>query len=226
MKRCLVGVTLLLLAVGVSARPDQLTENRPCSEAAADSKRLLATREASDLDPALPELPFEDWLRDVLPVNTKLIYEVCDCEEHPDGDTPGCLSVYADVVSRARQMRLFFDEDGSAYRGGAVSSDKLEGTVRVELLSGLDRALKKGLRPYPLVCPNDTSLELKEEHAGLYEWCEDGQGRKQGPYRVWFSTGIYLMQDGVYEDGAKTGTWIECNRFERCKTRNYSATEK
>lgn len=100
-------------------------------------------------------------------------------------------------------------------------SEELEGTVRVERLSELDRALKKPLRPYPLVCPKDTVLKLKEEYAGLYEWCEDGDRRKQGPYRSWFSTGIYLMQVGAYENDEKTGAWIECNRFERCEKKDY-----
>ena len=140
-------------------------EGRLSAEAVEDPGRLLAARNASDLDPALPDLPLEDWLLDVLPVGTTLLYEVCDCREQSGdlsvdtpGDTPECLSVYADVVSRARQMKLFFDKDAAIYLGGAVSSAELEGTVRVERLSGLDRALKKALRPYPLVCPGDTAL--------------------------------------------------------------------
>ena len=72
-----------------------------------------------------------------------------------------------------------------------------------------------------MVCPEGTALKLKEEYAGLYEWCEDERGRNQGPYRSWFSTGLYLMQVGTYEGGVKTGTWLECSRFERCEHNDY-----
>ncbi len=195
--------------------------------------RILTALNASDLDPALPGLPFEEWLLGVLPTGTKPIYEITDCGEQTgdpsidtDRITPECVSVYANVVSRARQMELSFDKDTAIYRGGTVFSEALEGTVRVERLSRLDRALKKALRPYPLVCPKDAAFKLKEEYASLYEWCEDDLGRKQGPYRSWFSTGIYLMQAGAYEDGAKTGQWIECSRFERCEKKNYGTNQE
>ena len=219
----LAQVLVLVLALGPV----------PANVQEEDPGRLLAARNASVLDPALPDLPFEDWLLGVVPVGTTLVYEVCDCGEQTgdlsndtDGGAPKCLAVQAYMVSRARHVELLFDRDAANYRVGAVSSEELEGTVRVERLAGLERALRKPLRPYPLVCPKDTALKLKEEHAGLYEWCEDGQGRKQGPYRSWFNTGIYLMQVGTYEDGAKTGAWIECNRFERCEKTNYAATDK
>ncbi len=42
------------------------------------------------------------------------------------------------------------------------------------------------------------------------------------PYRSWFSTGIYLMGRGEYKDGAITGDWIECSRFETCVHKNYT----
>ena len=221
---------LVLVLVSLPTPADCLQdEDRRSSEPVEDIGRLLATRNARDFDSALPDLPFEDWLHGVLPVGTMLVYEVSDCGEQ-SGDpsidtasaTPECLSVYADVVSRLRQMELLFFKDAVVYRSGAVFSEELEGTVRIERLSGLDSALKKPLRPYPLVCPEDTTLKLKEEYAGLYEWCEDDQGRNQGPYRSWFSTGLYLMQVGTYESGAKTGAWIECSRFETCERKDYT----
>ena len=150
--------------------------------------QVLAARHASDLDPALPDLPFEDWLLGLLPPGTALVYEDCDCGEQTGDpaieagrDVPRCLSVYTNVVSRAREMELLFDEDGATYRGGAVFAAELEGTIRVERLPDLEKALKKPLRPYPLVCPGGTTLKPKEEYAGLYEWCEDGQGKKARP---------------------------------------------
>ena len=78
--------------------------------------------------------------------------------------------------------------------------------------------MKKPLRPFPLVCPGGTQLHLREEFAGQFEWCEDAQGLKQGPYRSWFSTGIYLMARGQFRDDENVGEWLICTRFESCST--------
>ncbi len=223
-------IFFLLAALGVPASGQ---EQERFSEATENPAQFLVAKNASDLDPALPDLPFEDWLLGLLPPGTALVYEDCDCGEQTgdpsidtDRDTPTCLSVYTNVVSRAREMELLFDKDGATYRGGAVFAAELEGTIRVKRLPELEKALRKPLRPYPLVCPGGTTLKLREEYAGLYEWCEDGQGKKQGPYRSWFSTGIYLMQVGTYKDDARFGAWIECSRFERCESKDYVSIEK
>ncbi len=224
------ALVLLLTSLCV---PASGPEKDRFSEAMGNPAQVLGAKNASDLDPALPDLPFEDWLLGLLPPGTTLVYENSDCGEQTGDpsigtgrDIPRCLSVYANVASRAREMELLFDKDGAIYRGGAVFAAELEGTIHVEHLPELHKALRKPLRPYPLVCPSGTTLKLKEEYAGLYEWCEDGQGRKQGPYRSWFSTGIYLMQVGAYKDDARFGAWIECSRFERCKSRNYVSMEE
>jgi hypothetical protein len=98
-----------------------------------------------------------------------------------------------------------------------VSGDLLD----VSSLSELPAILKKAMRIRPLECPPGTDAKLREEHAGLYEWCEDGQGRRRGPYRSWFSTALHLMDEGEYEDDRKVGRWTECSRFETCVSRRY-----
>ena len=102
---------LVLLLASLAVPANVQDEDRLSSEATKDPERLLAARNASDFDPALPDLPFENWLLGVLPVGTTLVYEVCDCGEQSgdpsnetDRETPECLSVYANAVSRARQM--------------------------------------------------------------------------------------------------------------------------
>jgi len=189
-----------------------------------EAKQRLSVARADDLDPGLPEGDFLAWLLRVLPPRTELAFEINDCGEQtgvPGIDAarvmPRCLAVEADVVSRARGVELLFDAASLHFRGGAVFSDELEGSIAVRRLSDLEPALKRGLRPFPLGCPDGTLSKLREEHAGLREWCEDRLGRKQGPYRSWFSTGLYLMQRGRYADGVKTGEWVECSRFERCE---------
>ena len=93
--------------------------------------------------------------------------------------------------------------------------------IRLACLAALPKLLKRGMRPFPLDCPANTDLKMRESYAGLFEWCEDAGGARQGPTRAWFSTGIYLLYRGQYADGAKTGDWTECNRFERCAFNRY-----
>ena len=102
------------------------------SAAEPNPGRILTALNASDLDPALPGLPFEEWLLGVLPTGTKPVYEITDCGEQTgdpsidtDRITPECVSVYANLVSRARKMELSFDKDTAIYRGGTVFSEAL-----------------------------------------------------------------------------------------------------
>ena len=188
----------------------------------------LIVKNASDYDVSLPAKAFEEWLRSVLPKPTTLIYELNDCGEQT-GDSqfgsahniPVCLAIEAEIFSRARNMELLFDKETLEFRSGAVFSEELEGVLNITKLSNLEAALKKPLRPFPLICREGTTLKLREQDAGLYEWCENKSGHKQGPYRSWFSTGIYLMEKGQYKDNIKIGVWIECNRFESCQFKSY-----
>jgi len=93
----------------------------------------------------------------------------------------------------------------------------------VDGLAELPRLLTTPMRLRPLACPGGTASKLKVNNAGLREWCEDAEGRRQGPYRSWFSTGLYLMERGQYRNGAKTGEWIECSRFEICEFKDYGS---
>jgi len=214
--KVLLLVCFLVLSV---AQAEESTER--------DRKRLNAMK-ASGLDPALPDVSFEEWLSGVLPKGVEVAYERNDCGEQtgePSIDSrremPACLGVYAHIISRARSMDLMFHVRDLRFRGGTVFSEELEGTISLKTLSGLEPALKKPLRAFPLQCPQGTALKVEEQHAGVREWCEDSQGRKQGPYRAWFSTGIYLMHRGSYRDDARTGEWIECSRFESCLSKTY-----
>lgn len=183
---------------------------------------------ASALDPSLPAEPFEAWFRSVLPRGAALAYELNDCGEqagNPEMDRgrrfPACLAIDANIVSRNRALQLLFDWESLNFRGGVLSSPELEGVLDFRALADLPARLRKPLRPFPIRCPAGTALKLREKHAGVLEWCEDGQGRKQGPYRSWFHTGLYLMEKGTYKDGNKTGAWTECDRFERCAPQTY-----
>jgi hypothetical protein len=189
----------------------------------------LAAKQVSELDPRLPPGPFRPWLESVLPAGVVLSFEVNDCGEQNgnprldrQGDLPVCIGVEAAVVSRNRNLELLFDEQSLTFRSGSIFSAELEGPLVVSTLSDLPALLKKGMRPWPLQCPPHTTLRLKEEHAGLYEWCEDARGSKHGPYRSWFSTGLYLMEKGEYDHGSKAGGWIECSRFESCALNAYT----
>jgi len=183
---------------------------------------------ASEIDESLPPEAFETWFRSLFPRTTGLSFETKDCSDQGKNSEPGkgrslvaCLVVEADLFSRNRRLKLLFNRKSLAYRSGAIYSRELEGVLDVASLSDLPSLLKKAMRVRPLQCPPGTALKLKEEYAGLYEWCEDEQGRRQGPYRSWFNTGLYLMARGQYEDDARTGNWTECSRFEKCVQKDY-----
>jgi hypothetical protein len=60
--------------------------------------------------------------------------------------------------------------------------------------------------------------------AGRQEFCElhlDGSLRvNDGPSRWWYSEG-HFGEEGAYRLGRKIGSWKECDRFGRCRTRRY-----
>jgi hypothetical protein len=197
-------------------------------DAALEAAKLLMVQTASDYSELLPAQPLSVWLDSILPRRTTLIYELNDCGEQTGNpeidhtrDMPICLGVEAVLLSRARKMALLFDKETLAFRSGFVFAEELDGTAEIDSLTDLNAALEAPLRPIPLVCEGGTTLKLRDEQAGRYEWCEDDMGRKQGPYRSWFSTGRYLMQRGQYEDDAEIGEWLDCNRFESCKLTSY-----
>jgi hypothetical protein len=200
----------------------------PEMEAAEEAaERLLATA-ASELDRLLPGDGFSLWLNDLLPSGTGRFFELTECvapgensEAAPGNNLHACLAVDVEIDSRDRRFRLLFDRRSLTFRGGEILSPDLDRRLDVPFLADLPALLKKAIRVRPLKCPPETDRKLKEEYAGLYEWCEDGQGRRQGPYRSWFSTGLYLMEKGEYKNGGKTGEWTECNRFEICVSRSY-----
>ena len=192
------------------------------SEATEETVERLFAAPAKAFDPALPETPFGTWFDEILPKRSGRYFKLTPCSPDNTGGHPrGCLTIEVDIVSRHRNLRLVFDRDSLAFRGGALSSIELEGIFAVGSLAALPKLLKRGMRPFPLDCPANTDLKLRESYAGLFEWCEDAGGARQGPTRAWLSTGIYLLYRGQYADGPKTGDWTECNRFERCAFNRY-----
>jgi hypothetical protein len=198
-------------------------------EATEEAVERLMVAEIGALDPSLSDEPFEAWFDALMPSGTGRFFELTACPEtgeDPEGSAgsrrPVCLALEVEVVSRNRALRLWFERESLAFLGGKVFSPELDSERDVPSLSALPALLKKGFRYLPLKCPPEAELKLREEYAGLFEWCEDAEGRKQGPYRSWFSTGHYLMERGRYEDDGKTGEWIECNRFERCAFKTYA----
>jgi MORN repeat protein len=58
----------------------------------------------------------------------------------------------------------------------------------------------------PSFCPGNTEQVGAEPPAGEVIWCEDADGRKQGPYRSWYESGE-LEEEGQYRDGKREGVW-------------------
>lgn len=192
------------------------------NETDAALKRLLAAP-AAMIDPTLPTVPFGDWLDEIIPKRSVRRVDLTHCLVAGAGaQARACITLDFDIISRHRQLRLIFQRDSLAYRDGLMSATELEGIFAVESLTALPKLLKRAMRPFPLDCPANTDLKLRESYAGLFEWCEDAAGARQGPARTWFSTGIYLLDRGQHLDGEKTGDWIECNRFERCAFNTYT----
>jgi len=200
----------------------------PNLEATEETVDRLLAMGAAQVDGNLPARQFGAWLDGVLPEGAGRLYEVAGCGLVGLGPAAAladplapCLAVDVDIISRDRNVRLLFDRGSLAFRGGEVSSPGAEPVLAVRTLAELPRLLTTALRPRSLACPDGTVLKLKENNAGVKEWCEDGRRLRQGPYRSWFSTGLYLMEKGQFRNGTKTGDWIECSRFEKCEFKSY-----
>ena len=213
-------VAALTLSLVLLAAPHNAANAQ--TETTEQAAVRLFAMPAKAFNPALPEITFGAWFDDTVPKRSRRSFEFTDGDPEAAGDQPrGCLAIEVDIASRHRQLRLVFARDSLAFRGGVMSAAELEGEFAVASLTALPKLLKRGMRPFPLACPANTALKLRESYAGLFEWCEDAGGESQGPTRAWFSTGIYLMYRGQYINDRKTGDWIECNRFERCAFNSY-----
>jgi hypothetical protein len=62
------------------------------------------------------------------------------------------------------------------------------------------------LRGTASFCPPDTEQVGAEPPVGGVIWCEDDDGRKQGPYRSWYDSGE-LEEEGQFKDGSRIGVW-------------------
>jgi hypothetical protein len=176
---------------------------------------------ASVVEPGLPDQAFGLWFKenfaDHLPGDAVDSIEFGPCGARD----PGCMTMKVEIASRARTLVLRFDRDTHAFSGGSIGGPELEQGPPITSLAELPARLSEAHRPYPLDCPEGTALRLREEHAGLFEWCEGAEGVKQGPARAWFSTGRYLMYRGGFVAGERHGPWFECDRFERCRNLRY-----
>jgi hypothetical protein len=177
---------------------------------------------ASDVDPALPGQAFGIWL------NKNIVAQLPRRSSHmgpfePCAGQTVCMMVAISIPSRARTLVLRFDRESHGFLGGSYDGPELESRPGIASLAELPGRLTEAARPYPLHCAAGTNLRLREEYAGLIEWCEDSAGLRQGPARAWFSTGRYLMYRGAFRDDLREGPWFECDRFERCGNRYYEA---
>ncbi len=184
-------------------------------------QNALARRPAYAVDQTLPDQAFGVWLRDEvfarLPKMTSDHGGFEPCVDAPND----CVTFMVDIPSRARSMELRFDRERFQFLEGEVGGSELERMPPIKSLAKFPERLRRPMRPLPLSCPDGAVLRLKEEHAGLTEWCETPERLKHGPARAWFNTGIYLMHRGNWSNGAKTGKWLECDRFERCRRTDY-----
>lgn len=190
--------------------------------------RRLMERKASELHPSLPPEPLAGWLRRIAPRSTVMRWELSDCGEQTgdpsrDGDRviPTCVDIHLQVPSRDREGSLQFDAAEGTFRFAALWSSSGEFQREVDPPSELANRLGAPIALAPLGCPEGTTGRERPSYAGLFEWCEDGEGEKHGPARSWFSTAVYLMERGVWRHGVKAGPWIECDRFERCARLDY-----
>ena len=171
-KPALILLLVLLLAPATAAMAQ--------SEATEETVERLFATPAITFDPALPEVPFGAWFDEVIPRRSGRIFELTGCKSEKAGDrSRTCLTIEVDIVSRHRNLRLEFDRDSLAFRGGVISAAELEGRFAVASLAALPKLLKRGMRPFPLICPANTDLKLRESYAGLFEWCEDASGTRQ-----------------------------------------------
>lgn len=206
--------------------------SQPTLVSATSTTMRLRTTDVRTLDSTLATRSLEGWLEEVVPPRAAARWEVDDCGEQAglrEVDRarvlPRCVSVVIDVVSRDRTVALGFVEDERgrfAFHRGTVRSPSAATATTIDRLSALPAALGAPLPLVPLVCPEGGSRRETREDAGLDETCVTRDGTKVGPGRRWFSAGMYLMERGEYRAGAKTGIWIECDRFERCRRVDHS----
>lgn len=178
--------------------------------------RLLATP-SSEFAAGLPGDPFGGWLKEQLPAGALPVFRSGPCGAAQDD----CVTVEVDLVSRARTLHLAYASDPPRFLGGTVTSPDSQQQLSLGSLAELSEQLAMVMRPAPLDCPEGTRNMLRESYAGLHEWCKDEYGRRHGPARSWYSAGRYLMWRGQYERDERVGSWVECDRFERCRTRAY-----
>ena len=190
--------------------------------------RRLMERKAVELHPSLPPEPLADWLRRISPRSTVMRWELSDCGEEKgdpsrdaDRPVPACVDIHLHVPAREREGTLQFSVSDGAFRSASLWSPSGALDRDVDAPSALANRLREPIALEPLNCPEHTFRREQPSYAGLFEWCEDSDGRKQGPARSWFSTGVYLMEQGVWRNDVKTGSWIECDRFERCARRDH-----
>lgn len=182
---------------------------------------------AAQFDPTLPTVFLETWLRHALPKGAVATWETNDCGEQAGDaaldagrDFPTCVGVSIDAPSRARWLYLLFDPEDKAFIVGAMGSPEAAGDVYFEELGLVPAMLDQRLVLAPLRCPGGAEPVIESAFAGSVETCrKDGQAH--GPYRSWFQTGLYLMERGENADGARTGRWITCDRFESCREARY-----
>lgn len=179
----------------------------------------LSQLTAAKLDPDLPEKPFVEWLRSLLPPGVAPVYRRQPCS---DGEAE-CLVVECNVASRARTARLEFDTEKLSFRGGRVESPDAERPLPVESLAELPDRLQERIRMQPPDCPEGARPILREEPEAVRFWCENADGERHGPAVSWHDPGRRLKARGSYDAGERVGRWVECDRDERCRTKDYGS---
>lgn len=191
---------------------------------------LLKSQSTSVIEHGLPDVPLERWLHGIAPKRAQIRWFEHDCGEvtgDPEidaaRDLPVCAGVAIDAESRDRMIALsFIREPGStrfSLHTAALASPSARLPRMFSRLAELAGVLHEPLALTQLACPEGTTPRELREDAGLREWCETPEGRMRGPARSWFRAGVYLMEKGEYDaNGRMHGTWLECDRFERCRS--------
>lgn len=181
---------------------------------------------AHTLDSRLPEKPLVAWLEEVFPKGTKYMWEVNDCGD-PDSDGAGrtfssCVAVTVGVLSRDRDFILQFQaDDPLAAPFFIMASSDIESPVEFAWLGDIQKLLLEPLALRPITCFPDGDILSTVTDAGLAETCRSDDGVFHGSHRSWYSTGLYMMEQGMYLQGQKAGDWVECDRLESCIIKKY-----
>lgn len=213
MKAVALAACILALACGARADDPLVAKVRRTGAAVFDS--------------TLPTVFTDAWLAGALPQGATIAWETNDCGEQT-GDPaldagrtfPTCVAALIDVPSRARRITLLFEPETPAFVLGVLTSPEAHGDMYFEELGLVPAMLGQVLALRPIMCPEGTEPRTETAYAGSTESCARG-AVADGPFRSWFSTGLYLMEAGAYAGGAKSGRWIECDRFERCVNKDY-----